>query len=153
MAIRVRVRIEGIREILAAFDRMPADIQNVVRDRSLELAEELALRVRTAGVGRGRQAALAASTVVAKRDRVPVITAGARGPHRARAVVFGTEFGATRKFGWYAQGRYFHSPAKQYPTHLGAGSYWFFRTVENSEARISQAYLRMADEIIHRWAA
>lgn len=151
MALRVRVRIEGIREVIAAFDRLPDEAQNIVRDRSLELAQSLVGPVQATAAGQGRQAARAATSVQAKRDRVPVLTAGSRGGALAKALLFGSEFGATRHFGWYAKGRYYNSTGKQFPPHQGAGSYWFFRTVDQESGRIEKAYLDMAQEMCDAW--
>src|SRR5437773_12176174 len=127
MAIRVRVRIEGIREVLAAFDRLPAEAQQIVRDRSMALAEDLADRIRAAGTALGPQDALAARTVRARRDRVPVIQAGASGGRKARGVIFGSEFGMNRRSGWYADRRFRHSAGRQFRPPQGASSYRFFR--------------------------
>lgn len=151
MVLRMRVRIEGIREVLAAFSKLPKDAQDTVRDRSFELAASLVGPVQAAAAGRGRQAARAATSVKAVRDRVPVLQAGTGAGKLAKALLFGSEFGATAHFGWYRKGRYARSAGKQFPPHLGAQSYWFFRTVEHEGPRISKAYLDMAQEMCDRW--
>lgn len=149
--IKVRVRIEGIREILRALDELPEDAQNEVRDGSLKLAETLAGQIRSAGSALGRQDALAARSVVARRDRVPVIAAGSRGGRKAKGVLFGSEFGMTRKSGWYRKRRYFTSRGRQFRPHLGRGSYWFFATVEREQAEVSRAYIAMVDAVARKW--
>ena len=155
MGIRVRIQVDGIREILRAFDQLPEDAQQVVRDRSLALAAALAAQIRAAGQSDGPQSAVAARSVKAKRDRVPVISAGSSGGKKARALLLASNFGMTRKTGWYRRTRYFDSVGRQFrPWNGGAGQddYWFFVTVEREQARVSAAYVAMADEVIARWA-
>lgn len=151
MALRVKVRIEGANEVLAAFDRMPDQAQKIVRDKSFELAQSLVGPVQATAAGRGRQAARAATSVAARRDRLPVLVAGVKGSALAKALLFGTEFGATRHFGWYRKGRYFDSAGKQFPPHRGASSYWFFKTVDAESGRIQTAFLAMAQEMCDEW--
>lgn len=150
-SLRIRVRIEGVHEILAAARRLPPEAQRLLRDRSQQLAETLAVQIRAAGQAESRQAARAARSVKARRDRVPVVSAG--GTKAASAVLFGSEFGMTRRSGWYARGRYHNSAGRQFKPHRGAQSYWFFKTAEREEGRIGRAYQQMADELIRSWRA
>lgn len=147
--LRIKVEITGVRETLRAFGDLPDDAQRELRERSKALADALAVEIRAAGQADTRQSARAATSVRAVRDRVPVIEAGRT--KRAQAVLFGSEFGMTRRSGWYAKARYGQSEARQYRPHLGAGSYWFFRTVEDNTARIDREWNAMADELIRRW--
>ena len=152
MALRVRIRIEGMRELLRAYDRLPDEAKLVVQEESYLLAQELAGAIQVAGQMRGRQAALAARTVRAEGGkRAPTITAGRIGGKKAKGVLFGTEFGATRKFGWYNRYMYYGMPNKQFPPHRGAHSYWFFKTIERNEARIGQQYASMLRRIAEGW--
>jgi hypothetical protein len=140
--ITVRVRIDGLRETIAALNRLPKEADLEIRAAAQELAKDMAAAAAAAGRGEGRQAALVATTVKAMRDRVPVVNAGGarrlgRNREPAYKLLFGSEFGATRY--------------KQYKPHLGSGSYWFFRTVDEKQAEISAAWLQAADEIIRRF--
>lgn len=153
MPLRVRIRIDGMRELLRAFDNLPEDAQQIVRDESFTLAEELAGLIVAAGHARGGQAAMAADTVKAEKGRAPTISAGKRGPKKAKDVLFGSEFGATKRFGWYAAPRYKRTVPRQFPPHRGASSYWFFVTIENNEARIGSAYAGMLKSITDRWGS
>lgn len=140
--LTVTIRVSGIRETLAALSRLPKDASNELRDASLEISRELAAAARQAGVAEGSQAALVATTVKARRDRVPVVVAGGTkrlGSNRAPAykLLFGSEFGANRY--------------EQYRPHVGAGSYWFFRTVEDNEVEIARRWLDAADAILRRF--
>ena|SRR5688572_17548225 len=141
--LTVKVRIDGLRETIAALNRLPKEANAEIRATALALAKDLAVAAAAAGRTEGRQAALVAITVKAGRDRVPVVTAGGTrrlGSNRAPAfkLLFGSEFGSN----FYKQ---FGKP------HVGSGSYWFFRTVDEEQAEISAAWLKAADEIIERF--
>lgn len=151
MAIKVNVRIDGMRAVLQAFSELPFDAQKIVRARSQDIAQSLIAPIRTAASSQGRQASRAGATVQTVRGQTPAVTAGAGGDALGRAVLLGSEFGATRHFGWYRKGRYFGSDGKQFPPHRGAGSYWFFRTVEAQTPRINKEFLAMAQEICEKW--
>jgi hypothetical protein len=140
--LTIRVHIDGLRETLAALRRLPKDANDELRVAATELAKELAIAAAASGRAEGRQAALVATTVKARRDRVPVIVAGGskrlgRNRKPAYKLLFGSEFGATRY--------------TQYKPHLGRGSYWFFRTVEDEQVEISAKWLEAADAIIRKF--
>ncbi|HEY0638717.1 MAG TPA: hypothetical protein VGD67_13790 [Pseudonocardiaceae bacterium] len=140
----IRMRVTGARETLRAFRDLPKDASKSLRERSQELAEVLAIRVRAAGTAEGRQAAKVARTVRAARDRVPVITA--RHP-----LVYATEFGMNRRSGWYAAGRYRDSAARQFKPHRGRAGYWIFPTVDSNGAEIGAAWRRVADDVARQF--
>lgn len=139
--LSVSVRIDGLRQTLHAMNGLGKEANNQLRDKSLELSKLLSSRARAAGHAEGKQAALVAATVKARRDRVPVIVAGGAGGRlgRGRAkpyeLLFGSEFGSDRY-------RQFGKP------HLGRGSYWFFRSVEDNSEEISAAWQRAAGEVV-----
>lgn len=140
--LTVKVRITGVRETVAALSRLPKDANDEIRAAAQALAKDLAAAASAAGRAEGRQAALVATTVRAARDRLPVVNAGGtrrlgRNREPAYKLLFGSEFGAN-----------FYD---QYKPHLGSGSYWFFRTIEDEQVEISAAWLRAADEIIKRF--
>jgi hypothetical protein len=156
-ALVVTVHIDGVRGTLAQFRGLPKDASNTLRDRSLELSKSLAEKVKAAAISEGGQAALMAPTVKANRDRVPAVTAGGLkkvGPHRVPAykLLFASEFGMTRRTGWYRVFRYRSSTGRQYKPHLGANSYWFFRTVEHNESEIGDAWNEAADDIVREFS-
>ena len=151
-ALSVSIYTDGIRSTLAAFRKLPAEASENLRDGSLKLSKTLARRVQAAGLADSDQAAAVAPTVKAVRDRVPAITAG--GPTRVTSsrvpawkILFGSEFGARRRFGWYAARKYSRSPGRQYRPHLGRGSYWMFRAVDRSQATINAGWAKVADDI------
>lgn len=142
--LTVKVRIDGLRETIAALSRLPKDANDEIRAAATALAKDMAVVAAAAGRVEGRQAALVAVTVKAGRDRVPVVNAGGTrrlGSNRAPAykLLFGSEFGAN----FY----------KQYRPHVGSGSYWFFQTIDDQQAEISAAWLAAADEIIEKFGA
>lgn len=138
----IRVRIEGVRETLAAVRRLPKDATTELRAASLDLSRELAAAAKDNAVREGRQAAIVAATVKARYDRLPVVVAGGKkriGRERAPAfkLLFGSEFGA--------------NVLRQYKPHVGRGSYWFFRTIEDREADIARRWLEAADNVIEKF--
>jgi hypothetical protein len=161
--LRVNVRVDGVREVLAAFRRLPADANRELRESSVRIADTLAQRIRAAAAADSRQSAAVAPTVKAVKDRVPAVQAGGAkkvtrpnaSGRRATAsnLLFGSEFGATRHFGWYAKARYFDSTARQFRPHSGASSFWFFDTVERNQNTISDEWNQAADEIVRLWGS
>lgn len=153
-ALAITVNVDGVRPIMAALRKLPEGASDALRDGSLKLSRTLANKIRAAARAEGSQAAAVAPTVAAVRDRVPAITAG--GTQRvastrvpAKALIFGSEFGARRRFGWYAERRYRGSTGRQYKRHRGRGSYWFFKTAEQSTATINTAWQKVADDIVN----
>lgn len=141
--LTIRVHIDGVRETLAALRKLPKDASTELRAAALEISKEIAAAAAASGRREGSQAALVATTVKARRDRVPVVTAGGtkrlgRNREPAYKLLFGSEFGANRY--------------EQYRPHLGRGSYWFFRTVEDEQVEIAARWLKAADEIIAKFS-
>lgn len=141
--LTVNINVSGLRPALAAVAKLPKDAQNELRDASLELSKELADSARAAGRAEGSQAALVASTVAARRDRVPTVTAGGasrlgRNRKPAYKLLFGSEFGSN----FYLQ---FGKP------HLGSGSYWFFDTVDREQGAITVRWLQAADAVVAKF--
>ncbi|HEX7038681.1 MAG TPA: hypothetical protein VF202_01050 [Trueperaceae bacterium] len=152
-SLTLTLHIQGARETLRAFGQLPKEANDALRARSLELAESLAVKARGAGVAEGRQARLVASTVQARRDRLPVIVAGGTkrlGRKRTPAfgLLFGSEFGMDSRSGWYAAPRYDNATGQQYKPHRGRDSYWFFKTADDNQAEISAAWNRAADDVL-----
>ncbi len=149
-SLTVRIRIEDVRETIAAFRHLPDDANNELRDASEDLAKGLAEKVRAAGMALGPQDAVVARSVRARRDRVPTIQAGGSG--KAGRLVYGSEFGMNKRSGWYGARRYRRSAGRQFRPHQGAQGYWFFPTVEANESEIGRAWTDAADEIVRKWA-
>lgn len=142
-----RVQVRGLNEVLRALDRLPKQARDEMRDYTTLLARELAVKIRAAGRADTRQSARAATTVRASRGLTPTVTAG---PHK---LLFGSEFGATRRFGWYRKGRYHDSVGKQFRPHRGADSYWFFRTQQREQPLVDAQARAIGEAIIRDWSA
>lgn len=149
----VSVRIDGVRDVLGAFRRLPKDANTELRKASLKIADAVADEARAAAVTEGRQAALLAPTVKAVRDRVPAVQAGGTkrvGRKKAPAyrLLFAAEFGMNRRSGWYSDPRFEGSTGRQFRPHQGQRGIWFFPSVEAQQSRISREWNEAADEII-----
>lgn len=142
--LTVNVRIDGVRETLTAFRDLPDEANNELRDATLALSKKLAEQVQQSAQAEGRQAALLAKTVKARRDRVPVIVAGGatklgRNKKPAYKLLFGSEFGSSR--------------LKQYKPHQGRQGYWFFPIVEKEAPEIAQTWDEVAQNILTKFSA
>lgn len=136
--VTTHVHVRGGDAVLRAFRALPAEANDALRDASMDLARTLSGKVQASARSDSAQSALMASTVRARRDRVPVIVAGGSsrvGRNRVPAfkILFGSEFGARR--------------LPQFRDHFG-GSYWFFDTVEHEQGAIAAAWRRAADDIV-----
>jgi hypothetical protein len=139
--LTITVQIDGATETLKAFRELPRQATDRLRDAAVELAGDLLPAVKSAARSdRSPQAALVATTVKVRRDRIPVLVAGGTkrlGVNRAPAykLLFGSEFGSTRL-------DQFHK------FHQGQEGSWFFPVIEAEAARISAAWTDAADAII-----
>jgi hypothetical protein len=104
------VRIENLNAVLRALSKMPKEVSDQLRDEAQAIARDIVSRAQ--GAAATPQQRLAAASMKARRDRVPVIVAGGRkrlpvtssrkrrGPNRDRQtygdVFFGAEFGGSR---------------------------------------------------------
>jgi hypothetical protein len=144
----LRVTIRGVREVQRALDKLPEQANAEFRRGMGLLAGRFTRTIRAAGKADSRQSARAASTVRSQVNGTSVVVSA--GPH---PLLFGSEFGAKRRFGWYANRRYAHSPERQFRPHLGSGSYWFFRTVDEHRDEVDREGQAIADRVIARWSA
>lgn len=145
---RITVRVEGAKEVIRAARKVPRQGKESLRSSAHDLAGQLADRARANAAAQGRQARRAAQGVkVHPGAFMPTIDAG------ESPLLFGTEFGATRHFGWYAAARYFDSRGKQFPPHRGGGSYWFLRTVTNERALIERTWRDALADVVRKWSA
>lgn len=155
-ALTLRLSAPGIRPTLVAFGRMPKDTNAELRAASLRIADVLARSAKDAS-SIDEQAAAVGKTVRPIKDRVPVVQAG--GARRvtstgARAfeLLFASEFGMSRKSGWYAAARYRDEPATQFAErHRGSAGRWFFPTVERELPAALAEWQQAADAILRRF--
>lgn len=148
--IDIRTRVTGLREVLRALDRLPDDAQREARQGAVRLSRLLANQIRAAGRASSRQSARASRTVrTATEGNNPAVVAG---PH---PLLFGSNFGAKRRFGWYRKPRYWDSPLRQFRPWIGQGSndYWYFRTADQAAPEIAAEHRSMLDAIVRSWSA
>lgn len=142
--MRANLRVEGVDETVRAFRRMPKEARRSLSERTKELAEVLAESARRAGHAEGRQAALVADLVKARKGQTPFIAGGGAKRVGSRKVpayklIFGAEFGA--------------NTLKQYKPHAGKTGYWLFPTVEREKAKIIETWKNVADDVAKDFAA
>lgn len=104
------IRIDNLNSVLRSLNRMPKEASTQLRDESQAIARDIVSRAQ--GAAATPQQRLAAASMKARRDRVPVIVAGGRkrlpvtssrkrrGPDTSRQtygdIFFGAEFGGSR---------------------------------------------------------
>jgi hypothetical protein len=69
-ALTINLRIDGLRQTLAAFRDLPKDASASLRQRTLKLAETFADHAKNAARADSPQATLIAPTIKARKDRV-----------------------------------------------------------------------------------
>lgn len=143
--LTLTIRIDGLKEALAAFRKMPKEANDALRDASEEIAAKLVPDLQSAARrDRSPQSRLIASTIKKQRDRVPVVTAGGTkrlGSRRTPAwkLLFGSEFGSNR----HPQ---FHK------RHTGTEGSWFFPTVDDQAPMIAKEWNEAADRIVEAFS-
>jgi hypothetical protein len=145
----IRVTIRGDREVERALRAVPADAQAQMKRGLAGVAGRFTQLVRAAAAADSKPARRAATTV---RSRVTGtgITVEA-GPH---PLLFLSEFGMNKHTGWYGKPRYARSKERNSKhEHLGGGSYWFFRTVDEHREAIDAKAREIADAVVHNWSA
>lgn len=133
-----RIHVEGLNETLRAFKQYGPDATNELRTEAKALSSQVAARQKAAGAGSDRQSAMAARTVRARRDRVPVIVAGGRS--RPGMVFFGAEFGGRRR-----------RTTQQFRPYRGRTGYWFYPTLRAMTPRLLEAYGDALDRAARKW--
>jgi hypothetical protein len=141
--ITVTVKIDGLRETLAKFRELPKEANDQLRTESQKLSGDLADVIKANAGSEGRQWGILARTVKARKDRVPVVTAGGavklgRNREPAYKLLFGAEFGAT----------YLHQFKPRTPGNEG---YVFFKSAKRMQPTIGEAWNRAADDIVTRF--
>lgn len=142
------VRIEGDEEVLRALDRLPEQGRAELHRGVDFLAGRFTRAIRAAGRASSRQSARAASTVRSQVTGTNAVVSA--GPH---PLLFGSEFGVKRRFGWYANRRYGRDEDRQFRRHLGGGSYWFFATATARQGEVDREAQAIGDRTVARWSA
>lgn len=144
-ALTVSVSVYGVRETVAAFEKLPRVARKEIAEANYKIAASFVPRLTFAAASLGGQGPLLGPTVRAIHDRrVPVLSAGGdravgRNRRPAYKLLFGFEFGS---------GRY-----HQFRRHLGGGgSYWLFRTVFENQDEMMRKWFKATDRIIDEWS-
>jgi hypothetical protein len=153
--LTVKVRVTGVRETLAAFRRLPKDASNELRDAAGQIAQVLVAAAKS-NSHIDPQSAAVGTTVKVARDRVPAVTAGGSkrvtsSGAKAWQLLFGSEFGANGRYGWYGASKYADSPGRQFSPHQGQRGRWFFPAVEDRQAQIAAQWRQAADNIVRKF--
>lgn len=146
MPLDFNVRVTGVAEMVAALRRLPLEARNEFRKEATKLSRELANKFRSAARSgsKGRMGNLIAPTVRAQTG----LSAGVLiGP---TPVLFGSEFGANGRYGWYADDRFRNSVGRQYLPR-NAGGYWWHPTIEENGPAYDAALARVADRVQREW--
>lgn len=149
------VNVEGQRETLAAFRALPKEATAELRKAALDISRGLAAQVAAAGRARGGQAALVATTVKAKFDRVPAMTVGgpARvGRHGTPAVnlLIGSEFGHGGH-GGRGRGSRDYAPHGM-PRRRSPEGIWIFPTIKAGAADSAERWHEAATAIVEAFS-
>jgi hypothetical protein len=148
--IHLDTRVSGLNEVIRALERLPSAAQREARRGAVKISRDLANAIRATARASDRQSAVAGRTVrTATEGLNPAVIAG---PH---PLLFGSNFGALGRFGWYSKHRYINSRARQFRAHVGQSTadYWFFSTQVREEPRLQAGYQAIADAIIRDWSA
>ncbi len=144
------VHVEGLKETLRAFNTYGKEANRELRQAAGEEADRLVAAITLAAGTAGPQAALVATSVRRKSDRVPSIVAGGtrrirpntRSKRRVTAgdVALGAEFGGGRR-----------PQTRQFPPYAGRRGYWFWPTVRAHLPELRRQYIRKLDELARKW--
>ena len=139
------VDVKGATEVERALDKLTPDAQRAVEKEKKRLAKNLAAKLRRAVISgsKGRMGTKVRPTIRQSGDTVIA------GPH---PMLFGTEFGANGRYGWYADDRFRDSPARQYFRHQGDG-YWWQPTIRRAKPDADAAVQRALDDALSHWSA
>lgn len=136
MADRVNVDIDGLDRTLLFLAQLPGMVTDAARKGAVDASATEAGRIRTRAGATSRQAALAARSVRADRDRI-LAAAGVGVPAQ---IFYGAEFGGGGR-----------PRTRQFPTHRGTRGYWFWPTLNADDELILNAFSDALDPIMTRW--
>lgn len=144
------LQIAGLDETLRAFKAYGRDAQKELRAAAGAIVDELVPSLILAAGAAGPQAALTATSVKRKSDRIPTVTAGGsrrvrpntRSKRRVDAgdIFFGAEFGGGRR-----------PSTTQFPDWVGKTGYWFYPTIRRHLPALRRRYIATLDELAAKW--
>lgn len=135
----VTVRVDGLHGTVNALRRIPGQSEEEIREAHQRIARFIAAAAAASARSDSRQSALMVPTVRVAGGGIPQVVAGGsalvgRRHKPASKILFGSEFGSDQY--------------PQFRPHLGRGSYWFFRTIEDQAGRIAAEHDRAAGRLV-----
>ena len=156
----VTISAPDIKPTLAAFSKLGKEANDELRDASTDIAEKLVPKVKAAANNKMRRKV--AESVRVKRDRVPVVVAGAP-PKLAGVLVAGSEFGGGQRIRTVYTRRnrvnpgthpvYRRHTTMQFGPHTGNEGTWFFPTFRDNEDEILDEWRTAVDDLLTKWAS
>ena len=162
-SITVRPDLSDYRGLLKALNQMDKEAQLQLKDDVYSLSAWTAQGIQQAGYAHPyypKQAAIAAATVRAARDRVPTVYIGGSkgrlsGGANAGQVLFGNEFGGDRNaFGnlnAFPNGG-FRFPPRTSREGRGNTGYWIFPTLKAMQPEIKRKWFAAVNKVMDNWA-
>jgi hypothetical protein len=162
-SITVRPDLSDYRGLLKALNQMDKEAQLQLKDDVYSLSAWTAQGIQQAGYAHPyypKQAAIAAATVRAARDRVPTVYIGGSkgrlsGGANAGQVLFGNEFGGDRNaFGnlnAFPNGG-FRFPPRTSREGRGNTGYWIFPTLKAMQPEIKRRWFAAVNKVMDNWA-
>jgi len=151
--ISMGVRAEGVQETLRAYRKLDKEAQKKAKDKTVEVSNVLAKRIRSSAPADPRYAMLEQS-VKAGRDRVPVIRVGGRatpqvsGGGGPRELVIGMEFGADQ-----SGPNAWRLPPRTPRRGRGNQGYWIFPTATREQTSIVKLWQDSLDPVLTEWGS
>jgi hypothetical protein len=150
-ALDAELHVEGLQETLRAFNRYGKEANRELRQAAGNLVDQSLIPSLILAAGAASpQAALTATSVKRRSDRVPTVVAGGskrvrpntRSKRRVTAgdVFFGAEHGGGRR-----------PQTTQFPEWVGKTGYWFWPTVRHQLPHLRREYIRTLDELAAKW--
>lgn len=150
MAFDFDVKVTGAEEVAARLRQLPKNARDEARKELTKLSRDLANKIRSAGraATKPRGSGPGGGAAATVRARTGLTAGVIAGPH---PLLYGSEFGANGRYGWYAADKYRHSLGRQFHPH--GGSNWFFKTVEHEQPRFDAAAQEIADAVLRDWGS
>jgi hypothetical protein len=161
--VGIAVEVEGLYDMLRGFSKASPFFNEMIRQKSTELATELleAQRVEAGTVSRSRQALAVMSGMKVKKDRIPSIRLQhnrlfpsksrsnrkrglVQGPGLTRKVTMGDVFFGA-EFGGGAR-----KTTRQFLRHRGQSGYFFWPVVRKKKNEIAKKYLDGITEVAEK---
>lgn len=132
--------IEGLRRFLRLLNTLPKEMQNETRDASQEIANRMVSSAKNAA--HTPLQTLAASTLTAKRDRIPVVQSKGtvRKGVKAQDIFYGAEFGGGKR-----------PTTRQFLPHRGKRGYFLYPAIRSNSQRFWDDWVKAIETAMAGW--